>query len=129
MAARQGSVEMSKDIIEDLLLIRAELGQASTEIARLHSKIERLIITEQLKIGRTYGRCIKEFVVDYQSYEFNADDKTVIKVGDVVEFSSFPLSNSEDFTVCSGEFITIHMDPEFFEIFTSTENIETRGFR
>jgi hypothetical protein len=106
-----------------------ELSAQIDELTNERREVEREI-WEHIKSGlQTYGRCIKQLVCVHQSDSHKPSDDSIIKVGDLVHFHSYPIYESVTFHPCWGEYFEVEMDTEYFEIFQSIEKLECVTFK
>lgn len=111
-----------------LLRKSAELTTRINLLQREMTDLEHSICAETKKFPKIYGRCIKELKCHHQSYEFNTSDVTIIKVGDIIEFSNHPLKDDVSFNPNSGEYFNVPRSNEHFSFFTSNEYVECSSF-
>jgi hypothetical protein len=111
-------------MLKALLDQRQDIEMVLRSVEGMRSKNESRIYDE-IKAGpKVYGRCIKELECVHQSDVHKPSDVTVIKVGDVVHFGSYPLYKSVTFHPCWGEYFDVDMDPKHFEFFESSETLD-----
>ena len=111
-------------MLKALLEQRQDIEMVLRSMQGMYSKNESRIYDE-IKAGpKVYGRCIKELECTHQSDVHKPSDTTIIKVGDVIHFSGYPLYKSVTFHPCWGEYFDVDMDPKHFEFFESTEDIK-----
>lgn len=111
-------------MLRALLEQRKDIEMVLRSMQEMHSKNESRIYDEIKASPKVYGRCIKELECVHQSDVHKPGDVTVIKVGDIVHFSGYPLYKSVGFIPCWGEYFDVDMDPKHFEFFESSETLE-----
>lgn len=114
--------------LKNLLQKSQELTKRISSLERELNETQHLIYNETKKFPSIYGRCIKELKCHHQSYEFNTSDSTIIKVGDIIEFSNHPLENHVTFNPNSGEYFDVPRSNEYFSFFASSEYVEHLSF-
>lgn len=111
-------------MLRALLEQHQDIEMVMRSMQGMYSKNESRIYDEIKASPKVYGRCIKELKCVHQSDVHKAGDVTVIKVGDVVHFGSYPLYKSVTFHPCWGEYFDVDMDPNHFEFFESSETLD-----
>lgn len=91
-------------------------------------KVENDIYKEEEKLPYIYGRCIKQLICHHQSDYHKADDETTISIGDVILFFKYPHSKYTSVNVNSWEYFHIPYSEEYFDFFTSNDDVDHREF-
>lgn len=118
----QENEEMSS--IEKIKKLKTQLEKLQVEIIDIEFQIQK----EEENLPYIYGRCKKELECQYQSDYHNTTDTAIVNPGDVIQFFKYPHHQFVTKNINSWEFIYIPYSEEYFDFFSSTDDVECRSF-
>jgi hypothetical protein len=115
-------------LIKTKLAMHSSIHEAIGRLQSVQNTLMQEIYTEVQKLPTIYGRCKKELSIDHQSYEINSTGSTVIKVGDIIEFFKYPISDHVSFNPSCSEYFDVPYSEEYFDFFTSFDYVDSKSF-